>query len=88
MGRERTFCSKCGTHLFVNAPGYFGVSAGALEDEEQCKMTLQSELFIDLKPDYYEFSGERTRMTEAEFMAMVSGGSGGEDDTAKGEEEK
>ena len=75
---ERCFCSKCGTNLFANAPGfgYFGVSAGALEDEAHAKLHLDEEIFIDKKPAFYNFAGERPRLTEAEFVAKVSGSSG------------
>ena len=74
---ERLFCSNCGTHLFVHAPAfnYFGVSAGALNDDDAEKMVLEAELFIDKKPTFYAFAGERKRLTEEEFLASVSGGS-------------
>ena len=76
---ERVFCSKCGTHLFANAPayGYFGVSAGTLEDDDKAKLEMESEIFIDKKPGYYAFTGEQKRMTEAEFLSMMTGGSEG-----------
>jgi hypothetical protein len=68
--------SRCGTHLFVTAPnaGYYGISAGAIEDEHSAELTMDSELFIDTKPDFYSFVGDRKRMTEAEFLDMISGG--------------
>lgn len=82
---ERVFCSKCGTHLFANAPdfGYHGVSAGTLDDEYKPKLDLGSEIFIDRKPEFYTLAGERQRMTEDEFLAMMTGGSG---DDSKPEE--
>jgi hypothetical protein len=72
--------SKCGTHLFVTAPsfGYYGVSAGAIRDEHSVDLTMDSEVFIDKKPEFYSFVGDRRRMTEEEFLAMISGGSEGE----------
>lgn len=83
---ERVFCSKCGTHLFANAPayGYFGVSAGTLEDGDKAKLEMESEIFIDKKPGYYAFSGEQKRMTEAEWLSMMTGGGeGGESEGDK-----
>jgi hypothetical protein len=81
---ERCFCSKCGTNLFANSPdfGYFGVNAGALELQDQTKLHLAEEIFIDKKPDFYSFAGDRKKLTEEEFLAMVSGGGngGGEED--------
>lgn len=75
---ERCFCSKCGTNLFTNSPdyGYFGVSAGALDKEAHAKLQMDEEIFIDKKPHFYSFAGERPRLTEAEFLARISGGSG------------
>lgn len=69
---ERHFCRECGSHLFYSAPafGYFGVSAGALDD--LAGLTLTSEIFIDRKPDAYAFANPTVKLTEAEFIAMVS----------------
>ena len=81
---ERTFCSKCGTTLFTNAPGfgYYGLSVGALEDGEQTGVCLHEELYIDKKPTFYDFGGDRPRLTEAEFLARMSGGDGEEGETS------
>lgn len=70
---QRHFCSSCGSHLFYTAPsaGYIGVSAGTLDD--QSKLALTTEIFIDCKPDYYDFANTTKRLTEAEFLAMFSG---------------
>ena len=75
---ERQFCRSCGTHLFYSAPsfGYFGVSAGTVDDPGN--LSLTTEIFIDRKPDYYDFTNATRRLTEAEFIAMVSGESGKE----------
>jgi hypothetical protein len=75
---ERGFCSACGTSLFyrVTAPGpYHGqvhLTFGTLDDQSGFDMNL--EYFIDLKPDAYEFAGERKRMTEAEVFEAFTGG--------------
>ena len=77
---ERSFCSKCGSNLFHGAPafGYYGVSAGVLESSYQDKLTMDKELFIDKRPSYYSLEGDQPKMTEAEFLAMVTGGDGGD----------
>ena len=68
---ERGFCTRCGTHLFyylVPAQRYF-VPTGLFED--QSGLSFESEIYIDAKPDFYDFAGERTRQTEAEFLASI-----------------
>lgn len=75
---ERGFCAACGSGLFyrVTAEGKFqgftSVSLGALEDKGGIALT--KEWFIDRKPDTYAFEGDRKRVTEAEVMALLSGG--------------
>ena len=79
---ERSFCKTCGSNLFHGAPsfGYFGVSAGVLDDDFQAKLSMDKEVFIDKKPPYYSFQDmKQAKMTEAEFLAMVSGGDGEEE---------
>ena len=69
---ERRFCRDCGTHLFYSAPafGYFGVSAGTIDEMDG--LALTTEIFIDCKPDAYDFANPTRKLTEAEFIAMVS----------------
>lgn len=73
---ERGFCRKCGTHLFYYfrpkrgysfTAGLFGGAGG---------FDFTEEIFIDSKPDYYDFAGTRERLTEAEVMAKVRAESG------------
>jgi hypothetical protein len=77
---ERGFCSTCGSGLYyrVTAPGpHHGrmhVAFGTLDDQSGLEMTM--EFFIDIKPDAYAFAGERQRLTEAELMALFTGGDG------------
>lgn len=74
---ERAFCKTCGSSVFyrVTAPGPMNgemhVGMGTLADASGIPLT--GELFIDLKPDGYAFSGDgRQQMTEAEVMAMFA----------------
>jgi hypothetical protein len=75
---ERFFCRVCGSHLFYSAPsvGYFGVSAGALDD--LTSLGLTTEIFIDRKPDAYSFANATAKLTEAEFFAMIASSPGKE----------
>lgn len=66
---ERAFCKLCGSALYTRMRGqdqYF-LAAGAIDQQDA--LTLQEEIFIDCKPGYYEFAGDRPRLTEAEFLA-------------------
>lgn len=78
---ERGFCKICGSSLFwrltAEGPmqGLLSLSAGSLDDLDG--MEFKTEVYIDAKPDSYVFAGDRTRMTEAEVMAMVAGLEGG-----------
>ena len=68
---HRSFCKNCGTGLGFSAPamGYFGVAPGVLEDKSG--FFLRREIFVDTKPEYLCFSGERPTMTGAEYLASL-----------------
>jgi hypothetical protein len=69
---ERAFCSECGTHIFYRllpTNEYF-VPAGLFQDDIEFEFTEQ--IFIDQKPDYYEFANQTLRLTEAEVFAKFS----------------
>ncbi|MCW8108892.1 GFA family protein [Alteromonas ponticola] len=69
---ERGFCKRCGTHLFYHylESGNYFVPAGLMKLPESVHMA--SQIFIDEKPHYYEFSNATTNMTGAEVMAKYS----------------
>lgn len=75
---ERTFCKTCGTNLYykVTAPGpHQGVthiSVGLIED--QTDMQLVREIFIDEKPEGYNYAGNLKQMTGEEVFAAVMQG--------------
>jgi len=69
---ERGFCGKCGTHLFYYFKPRKGYSFLAGMFEGTNGFTMTEEIFIDAKPDYYHFSGNRERLTEAEVMARFN----------------
>ena len=73
---ERGFCKTCGTHVcFRSKEGkgnYFGISAGTLDDYSDLK--LDSQIFIDKKPTYYDFKNDTPCLTEEEFLKMYAAG--------------
>lgn len=67
---RRGFCSKCGSNLFYQLKEEaekLVVSAGVLDLPEGFR--LAKEIFIEDKPDYYDFNGQQKRMTGAEVLA-------------------
>ncbi len=69
---ERGFCKACGTPLYyrlIDKDTYF-VSAEAFDDVKD--ITLTSQIFIDEKPDYYEFANKTQLMTGAEVFAAFA----------------
>lgn len=69
---ERCFCKVCGTNLFWRSAefGHTAVMAGAIED--QTALTFVSEIFVDSKPDFYEFANNTKKYTEAEVLAQFA----------------
>lgn len=66
---QRGFCRACGTTLFyfLKPAGTYSMSVGAFDDATP--FHLESEIFIDHKPDGYALAGDRPRLTEAEVLA-------------------
>lgn len=73
---ERAFCTECGSPLWyritMEGPmqGQYQLAAGLFEDAAGLDLGL--EVYIDKKPRGYAFAGDRTRMTEAEVIAMYA----------------
>lgn len=69
---ERGFCRKCGTILFYRLKKQAGheLSIGTFDDSSSFRMV--GEIFVDKKPDGYEFAGDHPRLTEAEAIAKFS----------------
>ncbi|MCA9720135.1 MAG: GFA family protein, partial [Myxococcales bacterium] len=69
---ERGFCSRCGASLFwrlANRPDTLAASVEALDAPE--RLALDRHIYIDAKPDRYDFADARPRVTEAELMAEL-----------------
>ncbi|WP_136254949.1 GFA family protein [Onishia niordana] len=69
---ERGFCPTCGTHLFYHllpADEYI-LPAGLFE--ELTHFEMNSQIFIDQKPSYYEFGNATPTMTGEQVFAQFS----------------
>ena len=68
---QRAFCSKCGTHLYYKllASGEYFVPAGVFESTD---FELVSQIYIDNKPSYYEFSNKTPMLTEQQVIEQFS----------------
>lgn len=60
---ERGFCSNCGNHLFykLKANNQYIIPVGLFDNAEN--IIFDHQVFIDEKPDYYDFSNETYNMT-------------------------
>jgi hypothetical protein len=74
---ERTFCKHCGTHLYYRLKynNAHHVLAGLFKADGE--LTMDHQIFIDQKPDYYDFSQNTKVSTSAEVMAMYAGDDSG-----------
>lgn len=69
---ERAFCKNCGTHIFYRIPAMnqYHVPLGLFGDAVSPEFNLQ--VFIDKKPDYYNFTETTNNFTEAEVFEMFA----------------
>lgn len=69
---ERGFCKSCGAGLFWRSrdDSHWVIPLGLLED--QSDLVFASEIYIDCKPAFYAFAGDRKTMTEAEVIAAFA----------------
>ena len=76
---ERGFCNTCGSSLFwrlaEDHASMLIVAVDALE--EAGDIALHRHIYIDAKPDRYDFADDRPRITEAELMAELGIPEGG-----------
>jgi hypothetical protein len=67
---ERGFCRHCGSSLFWREPGAahgWGISAGALDDASG--LTIARHIWVDDRPNFYDFSDTAPRLTAAQAEA-------------------
>ncbi len=69
---RRGFCAQCGSNLFYQQKksGAYSIWLGAFDD--QSPFRVNEEIFIDEKPDSYEFAGDHPRLTGPEVMGGAS----------------
>jgi len=67
---QRGFCKTCGTHIFfkTNDGSYHGVTAN-IDNLDDLK--IEEHIFVDSKPDYYDFADDSPRLTEEEFLVKI-----------------
>lgn len=65
---ERGFCSRCGTHLFyrLKEGSFYALSVGLFQEGTQWPFDLQ--VFIDQKPQNYQFANTTRTMTGEEVF--------------------
>lgn len=65
---ERGFCSNCGTHLYyhLKPTDEYIIPVGLFQSEGNFEFKQQ--IFIDKKPDYYEFSNSTEKLTEQQVF--------------------
>lgn len=66
---ERGFCSRCGSNLFYRfmPTGSYSFLAGLFDDVGG--RSLGEQIFIDEKPDYYDFAQDTPKKTGAQVIA-------------------
>ncbi len=69
---ERGFCRQCGSGLFyrLTSENRYFMNVGCFDDSSIFNLT--AEIYIDNKPDGYDFAGDHPRLTEAEVIAQSS----------------
>ncbi len=70
---ERGFCKQCGSGLYykIKSNQQYHMPAGLFENLDD--LTFNVQVFIDKKPEFYNFAEETKKMTEAEVFAMYGG---------------
>lgn len=69
---ERGFCKNCGTHLFyrLKEGHQHMVPVGLFDDDTG--LNFETQVFIDEKPDYYNFENQTENLTGAELFAKFA----------------
>lgn len=68
---ERAFCRTCGTHLFYKLveSGTYELSCGLFPDGQK---RMASQIYIDNKPDFYDFAQRTPMLTEQEIIVLYA----------------
>lgn len=72
---ERGSCERCGSALFwrMQDRSMMNAAAGSFDDQSIFKK-IESHIFIDGKPAYYEFADDAPRLTAAQVIEAATGG--------------
>ena len=67
---ERGFCGNCGTHLFYRIKSTLEhmIPVGLFDDDP--RFSFDTEVFINAKPDYYEFANNTEKFTGDQIFAQ------------------
>ncbi|HAV4974391.1 GFA family protein [Acinetobacter baumannii] len=70
---ERGFCNACGTIIFwrTKDQSYCNINVFSLNEPVK-DLKLDMEIFIDSKPDFYNFQNDTKKLTEAEVAALFN----------------
>ncbi|MDO7213965.1 GFA family protein [Acinetobacter nosocomialis] len=70
---ERGFCNACGTIIFWRTKdhSYCNINAFSLNEPVE-GLHLDMEIFIDSKPDFYNFQNDTKKLTGAEVVALFN----------------
>lgn len=65
---ERGFCNQCGTHLFyfLKPTNEYMLPVGLFQETSNFK--FEQQIFIDKKPEFYEFSNQTENLTEQQVF--------------------
>jgi hypothetical protein len=69
---DRGFCKKCGSNLFYRLKGIeqYQIPPGLFDDDRGLEFNHQ--VFVDERPDYYEFANKTSDMTGPEVYAKYA----------------
>ncbi|MEO0623399.1 MAG: GFA family protein [Pseudomonadota bacterium] len=72
---ERAFCGICGTPLWYRfvAQDFYSLSAGLFDPAE---FDFRTQIFVEDKPNFYDFANKTKMMTGEEVVAAFTGGTG------------
>jgi len=69
---DRGFCKKCGSNLFYRLKGVeqYQIPPGLFDNDSGLEFNHQ--VFVDERPEYYEFSNKTSNMTGPEVYAKYA----------------
>ncbi|HAG52605.1 MAG TPA: aldehyde-activating protein [Alphaproteobacteria bacterium] len=71
---NRNFCSKCGSNLYctLKNEGRYYMPIGIFEGYDKNSIHFDTQIFIDKKPPFYDFSNKTENYTEDQIMAQYA----------------